>query len=127
MAAASGQGSYADVRISAVGGGSQESTISWNDQPSQGASYLQTRETLAALMSWNVRNLVQDRVDGVVPEHGLLVETDPLGIGSSTGVTFDSRELSFQRAPELCITWEPPQDAGAEELADASPRRGHLR
>lgn len=117
---ANGQGSYADIRISAVNERWEEGSVTWNAQPLRGSVYGHTRESFASLMSWNVRSLVQDWVDGTVEEYGLLMDTEPLSVGSATNVSFDAKEFDLERAAKLCVEWTPPQDAGAEELADAS-------
>ena len=112
-----------DVEMSRVDGAWDESTLTWNNQPTvTGGGPVQS---IAAIgdVSWPVTPLVQAWHAGLQPNHGVMLH-GLNSIGAFVGA--DSKETNSAHAPALVITYRlPPDENPRPDLGDAPDSSNH--
>jgi hypothetical protein len=96
------------IRVHRVTNDWQENILSWNTQPSYDASVvtsLSVDPQGSGVFSFNVTSLVQQWINGTVPNYGLMLR-DANESGSSVNISFGSREYASK--PILEVTYTIP-------------------
>ena len=113
---------YRDVTVHRITGAWSEGSVTWNNKPSYSGSYDSVSiksEQVWDWHSWDIRDLVQEWVNGTYANHGLMLRGPEQSGADSAWRSFSTREGPF--SPRLVIDFTSPTTPTATPTETSTP------